>query len=138
MSSELDRVRAEVAHEHGLDVRAASFLTGSTVEELEASAAGLARLVGCSDPAPIAPLDLVARSMADKQHRKQALHRLFTGRSPQPRDSAGRFVLRGSFDGGARAAVPAPPPTGEQALMAHGQWLAQVIAHRRGDQGIHF
>jgi len=44
--SELDALREAVAAEHGLDDRAVSFLTGSTVEEIEASASALTRLLG--------------------------------------------------------------------------------------------
>ena len=43
--SELDELRAEVAAMHDLDTNAAKLITGSTIEELEASAAVLAKLI---------------------------------------------------------------------------------------------
>jgi hypothetical protein len=92
---------------------AAAFLTGSTVEELEASADGLGRLIAEHrersepEPDPATP-DLLTEARTAQRERTARLAAMFTGRPKPPgqsRNELGRFA---SFDGGARAPVPAP------------------------------
>jgi hypothetical protein len=133
---DVEALRLEVAAGHGLGEAAAGFLTGSTVEELEAQAGALARVVGAADarrePEPAAaPGDPLADALAGKEQRQRELAALFTRRAPQPRDETGRYAGRGSFDGGARPSLPLPPPT-------HGEWLGQVLRTRSADRGASF
>lgn len=138
--SELD-VRAEVAREHGLDLRAATFLTGTSLEELEASASRLAQLIAKhdhSEPDPSQP-NFLADLRAGREQRRREILDVVTGRV-QPRDQAtGQFAPRaGSFDGGARQAAVRLPPSPEQAQAQHNQWLGRVLASRAGDLGARF
>jgi hypothetical protein len=124
-----DDPREIVAAEHGLDERAARFLSGETVEEMEASAAALAELIGRrvrgGRAAPAA--DPISTALASKSSRKAERHALFTGRAPQRRDEQGRFTSSGGFDGGARKPV-APPRNPER---EHGELLGQMAALSR-------
>jgi hypothetical protein len=107
----VDAVRQAVAAQHGLPEDAAGFLTGETITELEASADGLAALIAShrtgAEPDPEPASDLLTAARHAQQARKRELAAMFIGRPrhQQPRDEQGRYV---SFDGGARAPVPAP------------------------------
>lgn len=121
---------------------AAALLRGETVDQIEANATAFARLVhtaghNLQNEPETAGRNIFAEAAAGKQHRKQELHRLITGRrARQPRDEHGRFA--GSLDGGARPLGPRAPATGEPLLAEHGRWLGQVIAQRRADCGAAF
>src|SRR5215471_11033292 len=119
--------RTIVAAEHGLDQEAAQFLTGETVEEIQASAVALAQLIGRSadrvpDDAPA--VDPITAGLRAKAERKASLHALLTGRSPQPRDEQGRYT---GFEGGAMKSVPRP----RDQLREHGQLIAEMAAISR-------
>jgi hypothetical protein len=120
MSGPNFEARAAVAAHHGLDHAAAKFLVGETIEELETSAASLARLLQQrlpQEPAADA-LDPFAGTSIAKQVRQQQLLAALTGRSPRRRDERGRFATnRGSFDGGARQSTPAPPELHNETLV---------------------
>jgi hypothetical protein len=126
------QLKALVASERGLDHRAAQFLRGSTLAEVEASADALVKLIGQGDkPEPAAATgapDPFTGAAAAKAQRKRDLLNTVTGRTPQPRDERGRFS---GFDGGAQQPVPPPPED-------HGAWLARVIRERRADAGALF
>jgi hypothetical protein len=138
-ASDADALRSEVAAARGLDPGAKRFLSGTTLEEVEASAEAFAQLVGANDRAsavgreepPSSGQGFFADAMAATAARKQAVAALFAGRAPQPRDEAGRFTKPASFDGGARPFVPPPPPT-------HDEWLAEVLRTRSADRGASF
>lgn len=114
-----DDPRELVAAEHGLDAQAAAFLSGTTLDELEASASKLAKLIGEreSEEPPVARgFDLFASARAAKVDRQQKLAALFCGRLEQARDERGRFVSSG-FDGGAQQQPVRPEPeTHDQTL----------------------
>jgi hypothetical protein len=133
MSEPDSELRVAVAVHHGLDRRAARFLTGGTIEELEASAASLAGLIGEReepDPVADAPSDLFGGAAVRKAQRQRAILGALTGRQPQPRDEGGRFTAR-SFDGGAREPIPARrSPEAE-----HGQLIGQLTALSRTFRG---
>jgi hypothetical protein len=133
VSEEPSELRKAIAAAQGLDERAAKFLSGQTIEQLEASAEALALLVGQrNEPEPTAPApDPITGSIAAKRQRKAALHAALTGRAPQqPRDERGRL----SFDRGARQ--PSRPRRDPQ--RAHGAWLANAIRTRSNDLGAGF
>jgi hypothetical protein len=104
----VDAVREAVAARHGLSAEAASFLSGSTVEEIEQSAEQLARFVDehgrREEPAP-PTLDPISAALADKRAQKRRLAEWLTAspKPSQPRDEQGRYA---SFDGGARPSLP--------------------------------
>lgn len=114
MSVHNAEVRQFVAAEQGLDAEAAEFLAGSTVSELEANAAALAKLLGTAaaqepEPAPRPP-DPFSGAAERKAARQRDLVRSLHG-GQQQRDEHGRFVSpsRASgagFDGGARGGLP--------------------------------
>jgi hypothetical protein len=104
MSEGPEALREEIAASRGLDPRAAKLLTGTTLEEVEASADELVKLLDRGGREE-EPTDLFASARADQARRKQALLTALAGRSEQPRDDRGRY---GSFDGGARQPVPTP------------------------------
>jgi hypothetical protein len=122
------QVRQQVAAEHGLDVRAASFLVGSSVAELEQSALKLAELLGKQQEQE-RPVGLFERAAADKAERKRALVNALCGRLPQPRDTQGRWTTdqTADFHPGARQPVPQ--------RQTHEQWLGQALADKRADVG---
>jgi hypothetical protein len=135
MNESQSKLRETIAAHHRLDRRAAGLLVGSTIEELEASAVKLAKLIEereDEEPPAVstATSDLFAGARARKAERQQALVNAITGRAAQSRDERGRFVSTG-FDGGARQSVPTPGPT-------HDEWLADVLRHRRADVAAHF
>jgi hypothetical protein len=130
-TAELESLRADIAAARGLGADAASFLRGTTLEEIEASADALARVLGRRDdrgdqPPAVRP-GLFTEMAAAKTHRKQALAALLCGRAPQPRDELGRYARRGSFDGGARQ----PIPIHKSPEQAHGELIGQLVALRR-------
>lgn len=132
---ELESLRRNIAAARGLDADALNFVSGSNVDEIEASADALATLIdtsGESQQDSTAELGLFADIAATTARRKQALTALFCGRGPQPRDEPGRFAPRAaSFDGGARAPVPiAKPPE-----QAHAELLGHLIAASRMYRG---
>jgi hypothetical protein len=131
MSEPLDALRAEVAAGHGLPAGAESFLTGSTLEEIEAEADALVKVLGASErqPEPEPALDPITAALRQKQQKRQQLVAAVIGRRQQPRDRQGRFTV--SFDGGARQPVPPPPPT-------HGEYLTEAIRSHRHDIGPKF
>jgi hypothetical protein len=121
-SADLEALRRLAATEHGLPPEATGFLTGSTLTELDESAAALAKLLGESrDPEPTAaPAGPFADMAGDRARRKAELAAIFTGR-PKPRDERGRFKSTG-WDGGARTPVPIHPSP-EQ---AHNELVLQM------------
>jgi hypothetical protein len=70
-----DAVRQSIAADRGLAPEAASFLTGSTIAELEGSADRLARLVAerRRDEGPAAPPDPITAALAAKREQKGRL-----------------------------------------------------------------
>ena len=103
-----DELRRQVAQAHGLDPRAATFITGDTLDEVEASAAELAQLVDTT-PEPAPRRDVFTEALTAKAQRQRQLAALFTERPARERDAQGRYTARASgFDGGARQSVPAP------------------------------
>jgi hypothetical protein len=128
--SEADELRSIVASEYGLDRNAARLLVGETVEELETSAAALAKLLGerrDQGRAADAPDPFTGAAIA-KRARQQALAAALTGRTPRPRDARGRFT---GFDGGARQRVARRPET-------HDEWLVKLLRTRAADAGARF
>jgi hypothetical protein len=131
----LDRLRAEAVAARGLDPAAASFVTGTTLAEIEQSADDLARLIRQREQLAADDLaqreqpasDLFTRAAADKQRRRRQLLGALTGRPRPGRDEQGRFV-KGGFDGGARESPPPPTPT-------HDQTLAWLFASKAADVG---
>jgi hypothetical protein len=121
-----------VASEHDLPEGSADFLTGDTLEQVEASATAfksrLQERQGEQKPVP----GLFAAAATDKAERQRALVSLFTGgqaATPQPRDEHGRFAAPGGgFDGGARPSVPPEPES-------HESWLVRVLGSREADSG---
>jgi hypothetical protein len=98
------------------------FLDGSTVAQLDTSAAALAKLIGergsGETPGPFTDM------AGAKRRRKQELAAIFTGRAQHRRDDQGRFTA--NFSGGARESVPLPPPTHEETLL-------ELLATRAAD-----
>jgi hypothetical protein len=133
----LDELRRNLAAERGLDEAALPYITGSTVDEIEQSVDGFAKLIGShaeqeQQQQPSAPLaGLFADAARAKAERKHALFQALTGRSEQARDEQGRFAGSASLDCGARQAVAAAPET-------HDSWLGRVLASRAADVGSHF
>ena len=116
-NSDLYGLRAEVAAARGLGPDAATFLTGSALAEVEASADALVQLLGERGHAEeTGPDDLFARASVEKAARKERLLAALSGPAPQPRDDAGRYA---SYDG--RARTPAP------SQESHGDWLGRVV-----------
>lgn len=104
----LDQLKAELVQDRGLPDGAVSFLSGSSVAELEASADALIKVLGSHvQPAPEASANPFTTARAAKAERQRALLAAFIGRSGQPRDAGERYA-RSGFDGGARQPVPAP------------------------------
>ncbi len=125
MSVELDEVRSAIAARHGLTEDAAGFLVGSNVEEVEASAGALSRLIGRTPPGARAPepANIVAVARAAKTARKAELLAMFTGKpTRQRRDERGRFTL----DGGARPTIPTPRSPERE----HGEVIAALARLR--------
>jgi len=113
----IEDVRRSVAEAHSLPEAAAEFLVGTTLEELEASAAQLAELLTAhqADPEPGSPeesetmADVIARASFEKRERQRALIAALHPEPQQPRDGQGKFTTSGGlFGGGARPLVPAP------------------------------
>lgn len=128
----LDQLRAEAVQARGLDPAAASFVTGTTVAEIEQSADDLARVIGQREQDDLAQReqpgsDLFTRANADKQRRRSELLGVLTGRPQQERDGQGRFVS-GGFDGGSRTPPPSPAPS-------HDQTLSELFRTRAADVG---
>jgi hypothetical protein len=121
-------LRRAIAAEHGLDPKAAPLLVGESIEELEASAAALARLIGERreeperEPAP-AP-DVFGAARRAKDAKRRALLDALGGRAPQPRDEQGRFT---GFDGGARQ----PMPTRRPPELEHNELVVRLAALSR-------
>ena len=126
-------VRREVAAAHDLSEAAVPFIGGTTLDEIEASASALAKIVnsgGRLDTHEQKPSgDLFANAASAKAARKHALFEALVGRAEQPRDERGRFV--GGFDGGARTSPPPAPPS-------HDEWLGELLRTRRADAGVNF
>jgi hypothetical protein len=150
MSDQLvDGVRAAIAAEHGLPEGAADFLTGETIDEIEANAVKLAELLTNSTRVQAAKDTEQLEQAADagsltaalqpgaKQARQRALVELLHPKQ-QLRDPHGRFTTSGSssggFDGGARTPAPVKGPPERE----HDYWLGDVIAQRRADAGASF
>jgi hypothetical protein len=105
--SEVDELRAGLCAAYGLPEGSEGFLTGDTVDEVEASAARFADLVAAHrEHAPVQDEDLLVHALTNapelKAARQQALVEALHGRPQQPRDESGRFAASGGFDGGAR------------------------------------
>ena len=131
----LDQFRAEAVAARGLDPSAVSFVTGTTLAEIEQSADDLARLIrqreqADADEREQPASDLFTRAAADKQRRRSELLDALTGRpqpEPRPRDEQGRFVS-GGFDGGSRTSPPSPAPS-------HDQTLSELFRTKAADVG---
>jgi hypothetical protein len=111
-------VREAVAHRHGLGADAAAFLTGSTLDELDASAGLLAELVAehrGPEPTTNTGPGTFADLIAAKRRRKQELAALFAGQPAQPRDDRGRFAAT-DYSRGARRPAPSPPESHDETL----------------------
>jgi hypothetical protein len=125
-SADLRELRALVATEHGLPPKAATFLTGTTLVELYASATKLARLIEeRTDPGPFTDM------AAARARRKAQLASIFAGGTPQPRDDAGRYARPAEFHRGAREPAPQPPES-------HDRWLVRALRSRAADRGAQF
>jgi hypothetical protein len=126
----LDQLRAEAVAARGLDPAAVSFVTGATVEQIEASADDLARVIGQREDAQHeqpAGSDVFSRAAEDKQRRREAFLSALVGRpQPQPRDEQGRFAS-GGFDGGSRTPPPSPPES-------HEDWLLRLLRTHPADR----
>jgi hypothetical protein len=105
----------DVADRFGLPAEAASVLHGQSIEQLEQSAAELARIVAASRPAEPEPESelagaLAAAAAAKAQRRSQLIGALHGGQAQQPRDAAGRYAPTerpaATMDSGARPRVP--------------------------------
>lgn len=139
MSDPLAGLRVEVATAAGLSPAAAGFLTSDTVGEIEDQADRLAKVIGARDEREreAAPVDLLTASRAQKAHRQRALVDWLTGR--QARDEEGRFVGRGSFDGGARQVLPPrADPEREHSRLAGDLIAASRQARSPADAGANF
>jgi hypothetical protein len=127
-----DELRVELVIARGLNPDAASLLTGTGVEELEASADELAKLVGArsddQEPEQTDLADLFTNVSSVKARRKRQLAELLVGDAPQPRDERGRWA---GFDGGARPSPPAAPPS-------HDEWLLEVLRDQAGRRAMRF
>jgi hypothetical protein len=125
-----DELREAVAREHGLPEGSASFLTGSSLVELEQSAERFAELLTTSrpqEPEPVPELDPIRAALRDKQAQKRELREMFVGRErrSQPRDTQGRYA---SFDGGYRGrSVPLP----KDPIAEHDRLVASVASVAR-------
>lgn len=128
--SPLDQLRSEVATSRGLTPSAASFLDGTTLEQIEAQATALARLLGENADRREREValghDMFSIAATAKQVRKQALAAMFTGRALQARDEVGRFAT-GGFDGGARQSLP----IAKSPEQAHGELVGHLVGLRR-------
>jgi hypothetical protein len=93
--------REQVASAYGLDGRAAAFLVGTTLHELEASLEKFVELLDRSGDREAETAGLFADIAAAQAQRMQALATLFAGRpAASPRDELGRFApAGGGFDG---------------------------------------
>jgi hypothetical protein len=131
VSESATELRQVVASEHGLDPEAAKFLAGSTLSELDESAAALAKLLGeRREQEPASVPDFFTSAATAKAERQRALLDIVTGRMPeQPRDKRGRFTS--GFDGGARPAVPPP-------AESHDETLVRILRSREADSGAGF
>lgn len=92
-----DDVRLLVASEHNLSAKAAGFLQGDNVEEVEASARSLVRLLGGRrEPEPEPPAgpaaDPLSAAAAAKAARRRDLKAALTGRPAPLRDQRGRWL----------------------------------------------
>jgi hypothetical protein len=126
-----DELRVELVVARGLNPDAASLLTGTGVEELEASADELAKLVGArsdQEPEQTDLADLSANVSGVKARRKRQLAELLVGDAQQPRDERGRWA---GFDGGARPSPPAAP-------ASHDEWLLEVLRDQAGRRAMRF
>jgi hypothetical protein len=135
-------LREAIAGEYGLGDQAAALLTGSTVAELEQSAAALARLLSRNLQAadrreePTPGMGFFAAAAAARDARKRELTELFTGRTSPSRDERGRWAKPATgFDGGARREGLPVPKSPEQ---AHNELVAQASSRRpRGGARAH-
>jgi hypothetical protein len=121
--SAVDALRGEVATQHGLDPRAASLLSGETVQELEENATELAHFVHthARDEEPVVEVDPIGTALAGKAERKRQLAATIL-RPPLPsRDEQRRFAKSG-FDGGARLPVPEP----SDPLRDHDEFVGEL------------
>jgi hypothetical protein len=135
---ELEALRHEVAVRRGVGADAASFLTGSTLSEIEASADALVELLGANsdqrEPDSTTGTDLFTGIAEAKAARKHALAAVLCGRPQQPRDELGRYARRGGFDGGARQTVP----VAQSPAAAHAELLGHLFAASRTYRGVGF
>ena len=99
----LEALKAEVARSSGLGSNAGTLLSGTTIDEVEASALELRRFVAVRrvelQPDP-RPRDPITEALSAKAERREQLARMFSGRREPVRDQRGRFAA--GFDGGAR------------------------------------
>jgi hypothetical protein len=127
----LAELRQVVADRRGLPEAAVTFMSGTTIGEIEAEADQLAALLAARTPEqaeetePQTMADVVANATTLKRERQRALLQSLHSPAPQPRDEGGRFT--GGFGGGARAPVAAPSDPERD----HGQLVAQLAQHAR-------
>ena len=135
MNDDLDQVRLDVAAVHGLPDAAVKFLSGTNLEQIEASAAKLERLLHtrerepAPEPEPVTPATLFSNLAERKTARNRALVQAIHGPRPQPRDEHGRYAPAGGFDGGARGSLL---PADEPPEQAHDTWLLGRLEAARG------
>jgi hypothetical protein len=125
--TELDELRHEIAHAHGLPENATRFLTGTNLEQIEGQAATLATLAAEPEPDPLTAA--LTEGTAEKARRRRALARSL--HPTQRRDERGRYTSPASFDGGARTPVSEPSNPHEQ----HNQLVIDAVRHAREHRG---
>jgi hypothetical protein len=135
VSEPVTALRQLVATERGLPEESATFLSGETLEQIEASASAFEKLLEVEERRKREPMPsfLVAAATA-KHERKRSLENLLT-RRPQQRDEHGRFAGErtgtGGFDGGARRGPPAAAESPDEILI-------RVLRSREADRGAGF
>jgi hypothetical protein len=132
--SELDELRRAVVSERGLPEASAHFLTGETVEQVEASALEFEKLLVEKRPEQESATSFLGAVAAGKAARQRALVNLLTGREPpQPRDERGRFEsATASFDGGARRRSAQSQPEGHDSVLLRVLRSGEANAGGRG------
>jgi len=130
----VEALRVEVCVARGLDARAAAFVSGETLAQLEESADRLVALIDARREEEPTTTDYLAHVMAATRRRKVAVTEMFAGGSPAPqaRDERGRYAS--SFDGGARRPVSAARDPERE----HGQLLGQLLGASRSERDANF
>lgn len=127
---DLDAVRRDLLAQRGIDPLTARLKGGETLDEIEASADALAKLIGSQGTREQAddPLASLLADPAAKQRRQRSLVASLHGPQPQARDEFGRYTIGpSSFDGGARVPVAAPV----DAEADHGRLIVELVRAAR-------